>query len=237
MLAGRVRTQRVAAPIIDRGDGPRRIEGWVIDVASPSVSGARMLIAPVFISGVAPSEMPHCIRVTVAREAVIGPGQAVTFSAMIGPPPPPASPGAYDFARDAWFDAEGSRGCRSTGAQRRAAVARGPKVLSGVLDAPWWSRRTGQRRHVHMWQIYMSAGRQGAGPHGRQLDPTRTQAWGVVCGERGGAAARLPSACDGVPILDAEDFAAGGSAELYRTRQGWRIVWAQPLRGKRPWVR
>ncbi len=47
----------------------------------------------------------------------------------------------------------------------------------------------------------------------------------------------LPSACDGVLILDAEDFAAGGLAELYRTRQGWRIVGAQPLRGKRPWVR
>ncbi len=110
MLAGTIRTQRVAAPIIDRGDGPRRIEGWVIDVASPGVSGARMLIAPVFISGVATPDLPHRIRVTVAREAVIGPGQAVTFRAMIGPPPPPASPGAYDFARDAWFDAVGGVG-------------------------------------------------------------------------------------------------------------------------------
>ena len=34
----------------------------------------------------------------------------------------------------------------------------------------------------------------------------------------------------------AADFRKGGSAELYREGQGWRIVWAQPLRGQRPWT-
>ncbi|WP_269717039.1 ComEC/Rec2 family competence protein [Caulobacter sp. NIBR2454] len=110
VLAGTIRTQRVAAPVLAKTEGLRRIEGWVIDVASPGVSGGRMLIAPVFISGVRPEDMPHRIRVTVARDAIIGPGAAVTFRTILGPPPPPASPGAYDFARDAWFDAVGGVG-------------------------------------------------------------------------------------------------------------------------------
>ena len=37
-------------------------------------------------------------------------------------------------------------------------------------------------------------------------------------------------------ILSAADFRKGGSAELYRRADGWRIVWAQPLRGQRPWT-
>jgi competence protein ComEC len=36
-------------------------------------------------------------------------------------------------------------------------------------------------------------------------------------------------------LLTGEDFARRGSAELYRRPDGWRIVWAQPLRGVRPW--
>ncbi|MBC7669150.1 MAG: hypothetical protein H7236_12055, partial [Gemmatimonadaceae bacterium] len=37
-------------------------------------------------------------------------------------------------------------------------------------------------------------------------------------------------------VLDATDFAVGGAAELYRRDGGWWIVWAQPLRGVRPWT-
>jgi competence protein ComEC len=38
-------------------------------------------------------------------------------------------------------------------------------------------------------------------------------------------------------VLTGADFAAGGSAELTRRADGgWRIVWAQDLRGRRPWT-
>ncbi|WP_304170240.1 ComEC/Rec2 family competence protein [Phenylobacterium aquaticum] len=46
-----------------------------------------------------------------------------------------------------------------------------------------------------------------------------------------------PDACPGALVLDARDFARGGSAELYRQSGRWRIQWAQPLRGDRPWTR
>jgi competence protein ComEC len=45
----------------------------------------------------------------------------------------------------------------------------------------------------------------------------------------------LPPACSTRLVLDKAAFDHGGSAELYRSDAGWRIVWAQSLRGARPW--
>ena len=46
-----------------------------------------------------------------------------------------------------------------------------------------------------------------------------------------------PQSCRARLVLTGEDFARGGSAELYRLAGGgWRIVWAQDLRGRRPWT-
>jgi len=43
----------------------------------------------------------------------------------------------------------------------------------------------------------------------------------------------LPASCNGVTVLRPPDFAAKGSVEIYRDG---RMVWAQPLRGARPWT-
>jgi competence protein ComEC len=45
-----------------------------------------------------------------------------------------------------------------------------------------------------------------------------------------------PESCAAPLVLTGDDFARGGSAELYREGAGWRIVWAQDLRGRRPWT-
>ncbi|MGA0607123.1 ComEC/Rec2 family competence protein [Phenylobacterium sp. VNQ135] len=45
-----------------------------------------------------------------------------------------------------------------------------------------------------------------------------------------------PERCPAPLVLTGADFRAGGSAELFRQRGGWRIVWAQTLRGRRPWT-
>jgi competence protein ComEC len=38
-------------------------------------------------------------------------------------------------------------------------------------------------------------------------------------------------------VLTGADFRRGGAAELYRDGPGrWRVVWAQDLRGRRPWT-
>ncbi len=43
----------------------------------------------------------------------------------------------------------------------------------------------------------------------------------------------LPASCGAVRVLTASQFAAGGSVEIYGDG---RMVWAQPLRGQRPWT-
>lgn len=56
--------------------------------------------------------------------------------------------------------------------------------------------------------------------------------WAEIVVIRGQAAP-----CPKALTLTEADFQRGGSAELYRTADGWRIVWAQDLRGQRPWSR
>jgi competence protein ComEC len=107
--AGKIRTEAVRAPVAPEMEGLTRIDGWVVDVASPGASGGRLLIAPVSIEGLSPEQTPKRVRITVGNDAMAGPGSAIRLTAMLGPPPP-ASPGAYDFARDAWFDGVGGVG-------------------------------------------------------------------------------------------------------------------------------
>jgi len=108
--AGKIRTGAVRGPVAPAAEGQRRIDGWVVDVTSPGAGGGRLLIAPVAVEGLSPGETPKRVRITVGKDALAGPGSAIRLQAMLGPPPPPASPGAYDFARDAYFDGVGGVG-------------------------------------------------------------------------------------------------------------------------------
>ena len=106
IAVARLRTDAVAAPIAPAMAEPTVVEGWVIDVDSPGAAGPRVVIAPVRIHGLAPEETPTRLRATV-RGAAPEPGQAVRLFALINPPPAPASPGAYDFGRNAYFQSMG----------------------------------------------------------------------------------------------------------------------------------
>jgi len=109
-LAAKLRSDRVAAPLVSGDRVVRRVEGFVVDVVSPGAGGPRLLIAPVAVSGLPPERTPRRIRVTIGENETPAPGQPVRLRAMLGPPPPPAAPGSYDFGRDAWFDSIGGVG-------------------------------------------------------------------------------------------------------------------------------
>ncbi|KQS55993.1 competence protein ComEC [Brevundimonas sp. Leaf363] len=106
LAAAKGRTMRVAAPIAPSSDGPVRIEGWVVDVDPPGERGMRVVIAPVRIEGLAPEATPLRLRATVRGEAP-APGTPIRLFAILNPPPGPASPGGYDFARGAFFEGMG----------------------------------------------------------------------------------------------------------------------------------
>jgi competence protein ComEC len=106
IAVAKLRTDAVAAPIAPAMAEPTVVEGWVIDVDSPGSVGPRVVIAPVRIRGLSPEATPERLRATV-RGVAPAPGQAVRLFGLINPPPAPASPGAYDFGRNAYFQSLG----------------------------------------------------------------------------------------------------------------------------------
>jgi competence protein ComEC len=109
--AAKLRTERVRAPVTPMGMPVTTIDAFVVDIASPGQGGQRLLLAPIRVQGLTPDETPIRVRVTLKADTVLpAPGTAIRVRGMINPPPPPASPGAYDFARDAFFDSVGGVG-------------------------------------------------------------------------------------------------------------------------------
>ncbi len=109
--AGKLRTETVRAPIVPAGTGVQTIEAFVMDVANPGQGGPRILLAPISVSRLAPEETPIRARLTLSDgDSLPAPGTAIAVRGMLNAPPPPASPGSYDFARDAFFDGIGGVG-------------------------------------------------------------------------------------------------------------------------------
>ena len=130
LAAAKIRTETVAAPIAPALSRPVFIEAWVVDVDSPGQRGARVVIAPVRIRGLAPDQTPVRLRATV-RGQPPRPGEAIRLFAILNPPPAPASPGAYDFGRNAFFQGMGG-----------VAFALGETRRTELSPPPWRLRLT-----------------------------------------------------------------------------------------------
>lgn len=135
-LVSKLHSDAMATPIVPVKFGVASLEGFVVDVESPSERGPRLLIAPVAIAHLAPEATPSRIRIVVPQEggpeATPAPGSAIRVMALIDPPPGPAAPGAYDFARDAWFEGIGGVGLAMRPPEP-AILARPPLALQGEM--------------------------------------------------------------------------------------------------------
>ncbi|SNS93723.1 competence protein ComEC [Sphingomonas laterariae] len=116
------RAERVAAPRLDR-PVVTAVEGRVVAVDRLAARDlVRLTIEPA-----APADLPTRIRVNVATADMpddVSPGSRVALRARLMPPPGPAVPGSYDFARVAWFQGLGATG-----------RAIGPVALAGAGEA------------------------------------------------------------------------------------------------------
>jgi competence protein ComEC len=84
--------------------------------------------------------LPPRIRINIAETAVsagLAPGARIALSAYLLPPAPPAVPGAYDFARVAWFQGIGATG--------RAV---GPVTIVRPASAGWRETLAGLRARL-----------------------------------------------------------------------------------------
>ena len=108
--AAQFETWWVAAPVLAHRLGPVEITGRLISV-DPLPEGARLVIAPDRVGDLAAGQMPARLRVRLRKgDSGMVPGDWLSVRAMLMPPPPPSTPGAYDFQRAAWFQRLGAVG-------------------------------------------------------------------------------------------------------------------------------
>ncbi|HEY3951326.1 ComEC/Rec2 family competence protein [Phenylobacterium sp.] len=138
----KLRTEGAKAPVAGVDTHPQRLEGWVVDIVSPGQGGPRLLIAPSRIGNWDPAATPIRVRVTLRGGYLPSPGEPIRLLAVINTPPQPASPGSYDFARDAFFQSVGGVG-----------FALGP-VQSWYPDHdPPWRLRLTMRINATRWAL------------------------------------------------------------------------------------
>ena len=138
---GKLRTEQVRGPVAPSQRVMSTLEAYVVDIANPGQGGPRLLLAPIRISGLAPEATPIRVRMTLPDDAPLpAPGDALRLRGMVNPPPPPASPGSYDFARDAFFEGIGGVGYTLTEPRQISAAPPPWRLdLEMQVNAARWS--------------------------------------------------------------------------------------------------
>jgi competence protein ComEC len=127
-VVAQTRARLVEAPVLDRRWGPAEISGRVV-AAEIRADGRRLVVDRLEMRGLASEQRPERVRIRIGGGGELPlPGQRVALRATLLPPPAPAAPGAYDFARWAWFERIGAVGS-----------SRGPvRVVPGADGASDW---------------------------------------------------------------------------------------------------
>jgi competence protein ComEC len=126
--AAKLSSDRASAPVLENAMRNAAVTGWVERVEPRAAGGERILVRVVAIEGLAAETTVRRLRVRVpSGEMPLRPGDAVALRANLLPPGLPALPGAYDFARAAWF--------QSLGAVGSARERPGPAVIEQPM--PW----------------------------------------------------------------------------------------------------
>lgn len=183
--AAKLRTDHVRSPVAPLKGPPERLEGWVVDIASPGQGGRRLLIAPARIGGWPAQATPARVRVTMKGGYTPAPGEPISLLVIVNAPPQPASPGAYDFARDAYFQSVGGVG-----------FALGPPQSWTPGAAPPWRLRLTMKVNAVRWALTQ-------------------RIVGVLGVEEGGLAAAMTTGHDAfIPHAEVDALRAAGLAHI-----------------------
>ena len=128
------RAHSVAAPQLSRDIGIVELTGRIVSLEE-SASRRRFVIALQSVEGLSADETPARARVTWrGRDFDAAPGDLVTLSAGLGPPPSPAVPGGFDFARQLYFQQIGAVGyaVRAPVVDADAPKTRGQRIAAGI---------------------------------------------------------------------------------------------------------
>jgi competence protein ComEC len=108
--AAQGRSATVAAPLLTERFGPAEIVGRIEELERLG-GAARLTLAPLAIEELSDEQLPALVRLRVAKPPEMAlPGAVVRLTGVLLPPPGPAMPGGYDFAREAFFRGLGAVG-------------------------------------------------------------------------------------------------------------------------------
>lgn len=109
-LAAYTRTHRIENPVYSGGQFMRSVVGVVDDIRLKE-KGQKLILKNPEIEELAANETPQRISITLRKQyPEIKVGDRVQLKAMLFPPPGPALPGGYDFARAFYFERIGAVG-------------------------------------------------------------------------------------------------------------------------------
>jgi competence protein ComEC len=136
--AAKLRSERVAAPVLAEQTRPLSVTGWIELIEPRPERGERVTLRVASIDELPREQWPKRVRVRtlVATPASLLPGDGVRVVAMLSPPAGPALPDGFDFARSAWFQGLGAVGY-SRNAIERAQIDTPPDwdvALRGTLE-------------------------------------------------------------------------------------------------------
>ena len=159
-----LRTATVAAPVLAKRVGPVWITGQ-IEALEPRGRGARLTLSGLEIARLAPEETPARVRIAVTAAAdALRPGDWIRLRAVLRPPPGPSAPGAFDFARQAYFARLGGVGFaygRARLLEPPASPAARPAILATPLE-DWSLGLAGLRADLARRILAALPGRTGA---------------------------------------------------------------------------
>lgn len=139
-----LRAHAVAGPVLSRSLGPVTVEGRVIERSVDADGNGKLVLSVTRLGRLTPEETPKRVRVTVRKGLEdAAPEAFVRLTAKLMPPPGPAAPGAFDFARKAYFEGIGAVGF-AYGAPRVLREAGGyalPRAIATYREA--LARRVG----------------------------------------------------------------------------------------------
>jgi competence protein ComEC len=106
----KVREEAVAGPVVTRPLGPFSLEGRV-EYAQMHGKGIRVVLSGLRARRFEDKAVPARVRVSFRSGAEdLRPGDEIRATVVLMPPPAAAAPGAYDFARTAFFQSLGGVG-------------------------------------------------------------------------------------------------------------------------------
>lgn len=174
----------VAAPVLERPSGAVMVEGLIEAVELRDDGSQRVTLSRVSLSK--DMVVPERVRIVLKPDApAMNVGERMSVRAALMPPPHPAMPGSFDFARHAWFQQLGAVGS-----------GLGPPQLLGLPDD------LGTKQHL----VLALAGL-------RQDVTERIRA--ALPGDEGGVAAALVTGDKaGIPKSVLNDYRDSGLAHL-----------------------